>query len=71
MNVKVVSARIPEDVYDFIEERVQNLTFGSFSHAVAYLLKLGMDVEKENERVVHRYKTGFNIDEPEQEKQEK
>ena len=50
-----ISARVPQEIFDYIETKVKNLTFGSFSHGVAYLLKKGMETDiKEQERTYHR-----------------
>jgi len=65
--VKVSSVRIRKDVFDYIVEKVKKSDYGSVSHGIEKLSYMGMRIEKENERVVHRYNTGFNIDEPEEE----
>jgi len=51
----VIGARIPQEIYDFIDERVKNFDFGSFSHGIVYLLNKGIEtVKKEQERTYHR-----------------
>lgn len=55
------SIRVQKVVVDYIREKMNESKFNSISHGIERLSYLGMEVEKEQAKIVHSYETGFSI----------
>ncbi len=65
------SIRVQKVVVDYIRQQMKESKFNSISHGIERLSYLGMEVEKEQARVVHQWKGVIKLKKPVEEEKKK
>jgi len=64
----VTGLRVPNDIMEYIEEKIAEDVFSSRTHAIVRLLRIAIEVERDRAKIVHSYETGFSLS-PKKEKE--